>query len=147
MKSTKVWSGTYAWKGHLDLFNIVFVGLPKALPEQEEPYELHRLLGALLSKELMVNEKLAIIETEFDIPVVDDIRDDVNIMCNLSQGIREAGRQEAREEARREVQQGMALYLAKQGVPLDVISNATKVSIAVLGQWLEECTTENLSRV
>ena len=40
--------GTYQWKGDIDLANIVLIGLAEDLPEKEEKYELHRLLGALL---------------------------------------------------------------------------------------------------
>ena len=49
--------------------------------------ELHRLLGVLLSNKLEVNTKLAIIKEEYQIPVNDEFREDVNIMCNLGQGI------------------------------------------------------------
>ena len=81
--------GTYQWKGDIDLANIVLIGLAEDLPEKEEKYELHRLLGALLSAKLDVNTKLDIIGNEFDIPLESDIRKDVNDMCNLSQGIKE----------------------------------------------------------
>lgn len=83
--------GSYQWKGRLDLLNIVMIGLSNELPEHDEEYELHRLLGALLSKELTVDEKLNIIEGEYDISVEENIRRDVNIMCNLSQGIEDKG--------------------------------------------------------
>ena len=52
--------GSYEWKGNLDLLNIIMLGLAKNLPEHDETYELHRLLGALLSKELTIDEKLNI---------------------------------------------------------------------------------------
>ncbi len=83
--------GSYAWKGKLDLINIVMIGLSKELPKRDKQYELHRLLGALLSKELTVDEKLNIIGNEYDIPVEENIRKDVSVMCNLSQGIKEDG--------------------------------------------------------
>lgn len=79
--------GSYQWKGKLDLLNIVLIGLTNELPEHDEKYELHRLLGALLSKELSVDEKLNIIEKEYDIPVESGVRRDISTMCNLSQGI------------------------------------------------------------
>ena len=60
--------GTYQWKGDIDLANIVLIGLAENLPEKEERYELHRLLGALLSAKLNVDEKFDIIGNEFDIP-------------------------------------------------------------------------------
>lgn len=80
---------SHAWKGKMDLVNIVMIGLSEELPKHEEKYELHRLLGALLSQNLTVNEKLDIIGNEYAIPMEKDFREDVSIMCNLSLGIRE----------------------------------------------------------
>ena len=40
----------HAWKGKLDLINIVMIGLSEDIPIHEEKYELHKLLGALLSQ-------------------------------------------------------------------------------------------------
>ena len=85
------------WKGDIDLANIVLIGLSEDLPEKEERYELHRLLGALLSAKLNVDEKFDIIGNEFDIPLESDIRKDVNDMCNLSQGIKEQAYAEGTE--------------------------------------------------
>ena len=81
--------------GKIDLLNIVLIGLSQELPDHDEKYELHRLLGALLSKKLTSDEKLNIIETEYDIPIEDSLRKDVSVMCNLSQGIREDATDEA----------------------------------------------------
>lgn len=83
--------GSYIWKGKLNLLNVVMIGLSRELAKHDEKYELHRLLGALLSKELTVDEKLNIIESEYDIPIEEDLRKDVSVMCNLSQGIKEDG--------------------------------------------------------
>ena len=79
----------HQWKGDMDLANIVLIGLAEELPGKEGKYELHRLLRALLSAKLNVDEKFDIIGNEFDIPLESDIRKDVNDMCNLSQGIKE----------------------------------------------------------
>lgn len=83
--------GSYQWKGDLDLLNIVMIGLAENLAEPNEKYELHRLLGALLSQELTVDERLNIIEKEYEIPIEKDFRKDVDEMCNLSDGIEEKG--------------------------------------------------------
>lgn len=83
--------GSYEWKENLDLLNIIMIGLAKKLPEHDETYELHRLLGALLSQDLTVDEKLNIIGNEYDIPIEENFRKDVSVMCNLSQGIEEKG--------------------------------------------------------
>ena len=77
----------YPWKGDMDLLNIVLIGVTNELPEHDERYELHRLIGALLSDRLEESEKLDILEQEYHIPLSEDLRKDVNVMCNLSQGI------------------------------------------------------------
>ena len=107
--------GSYEWKGNLDLLNIIMIGLAKELPEHDETYELHRLLGALLSRELTVDEKLDIIGNEYDIPLEENFRKDMSTMCNLSQGVKEEGiaigRREGLEEGRRE-----GMQKVKQGL-------------------------------
>lgn len=70
---------------------MVLIGLSKEIPEHNEMYELHRLLGALLSQELTSNEKLNILGKEYEIPMEENFRKDVSVMCNLSQGIEEKG--------------------------------------------------------
>ena len=82
---------TYNWKGGLDLLNIVMIGLSEKLPEHDETYELHRLLGTLLSQVLTAQEKMAILEKEYHIPAETHMRKDVSEMCNLGEGIEERG--------------------------------------------------------
>ena len=82
---------SHEWKGKIDLVNIVMIGLSEELPQHEEQYELHRLLGALLSQDLSVSEKMDIIGNEYAIPVEKEFREDISIMCNLSQKIKETG--------------------------------------------------------
>ena len=79
--------GSRTWEGKQDMINIVLIGLAKDLPVHDEKYELHRLLVALMSKQLTTSEKLNIIEKEYKIQVNDPLRKDVSVMCNLSQGI------------------------------------------------------------
>ena len=64
--------GFHKWKGDLDLLNIIIIGIAKSLPKKEEKYELHRLLSALLSSDLEVEDKLDIMEKEYDIPLEND---------------------------------------------------------------------------
>ena len=75
------------WKDNADLLNVVMIGVTNELPEHDEKYELHRLIGALLSDRLRENEKLDIIEKEYKIPLNNDFRKEVDTMCNLGQGI------------------------------------------------------------
>ena len=107
--------GKEHWKGRLDLVNIIMIGLAEQIPEQDEEYELHRLLGTLLSQNLEAKEKMQIIEEEYHIPMEQKLRKDLKIMCNLSQGVKEEGiaighkfgLEQGRREGRREgIQEG-----------------------------------------
>ncbi len=117
--------GSYQWRGRLDLVNIVLIGIANEIPERDEKYELHRLLGTLLSMELSVAEKLEIMETEYRIPIDDGIREDVRVMCNLSQGIFERG--EAKGEARGEARIILSLY--KNGYTVEQIASVSDKTI------------------
>ena len=90
--------GSDCWEGGMNLLNIVMIGLSDELPEHDEKYELHRLLGALLSSKLDVQKKLNIISNEYEVPIEKNIRKEVDSMCNLGQGIREQGRREGAAE-------------------------------------------------
>jgi hypothetical protein len=79
--------GNQRWEGKKDMISIVLLGLSNELPEHDEKYELHRLLGALLSESITQAEKLSIIGNEYDISLEDEFRRELGSMCNLSQGI------------------------------------------------------------
>ena len=129
--------GSYEWKGNLDLLNIIMIGLAKELPEHDETYELHRLLGALLSRELTVDEKLDIIGNEYDIPLEENFRKDMSTMCKLSQGVKEEGiaigRREGLEEGRREGyaegEAGLIMTMYKNGLLPEQIASATDKTV------------------
>lgn len=108
------------------MLNIVLIGLakelPKQLPKQDDKYELHRLLGALLSQKLTPNEKLNIIEKEYNIPLEENIRRDVSVMCNLSQGIV--------DDTKVEVITNIVLNMYEKGYIFEQIADVTEKSIA-----------------
>ena len=113
--------------------NIIMIGLAKELPEHDETYELHRLLGALLSRELTIDEKLDIIGNEYDIPLEENFRKDMSTMCNLSQGVKEEGiaigRREGLEEGRREGHAELITKMYKNGLSIELIASATDKTI------------------
>ena len=114
--------GSYEWKGNLDLLNIIMIGLAKELPEHDETYELHRLLGALLSRELTVDEKLDIIGKEYDIPLEENFRKD---MSTLSQGVKEEGIAIGRAEG----EAGLITKMYKNGLSKELSASATDKTI------------------
>lgn len=117
--------GSYEWKGNLDLLNIIMIGLAKELPEHDETYELHRLLGALLSRELTIDEKLDIIGNEYDIPLEENFRKDMSTMCNLSQGVKEEGIAIGRAEG----EAGLITKMYKNGLSIELIASATDKTV------------------
>ena len=113
------------WKGNLDLLNIVLIGITNEIPEHDEKYEMHRLIGALLSSELKEQEKLDIIEHEYNIPISQEFREDVRIMCNLSTGIEER----ATERATEKTSEKFILNMYKKGYTLDQIADVAETSV------------------
>ena len=113
--------------------NIIMIGLAKELPEHDETYELHRRLGALLSRELTIDEKLDIIGNEYDIPLEENFRKDMSTMCNLSQGVKEEGiaigRREGLEEGRREGHAELITKMYKNGLSIEQIASATDKTV------------------
>ena len=112
--------GSYYWKGKRDLINIVMIGLGKTLPEQSEEYELHRLLGALLSKKLSVERKSDILEEEYDIPMEQELGKEVKAMGSLSEGIKREAFAEGESEIIRKLYQ--------KGFPVEQIASITDKS-------------------
>lgn len=113
------------WKGNLDLLNIVLIGITNEIPEHDEKYEMHRLIGALLSSELKEQEKLDIIEHEYNIPISQEFREDVRIMCNLSTGIEER----ATERATVKTSEKFILNMYKKGYTLDQIADVAETGV------------------
>ena len=109
------------WKGNLDLLNIVLIGITNGIPEHDEKYEMHRLIGALLSSELKEQEKLDIIEHEYNIPISQEFREDVRIMCNLSTGIEERATEKTSEK--------FILNMYKKGYTLDQIADVAETGV------------------
>ena len=109
------------WKGNLDLLNIVLIGITNEIPEHDEKYEMHSLIGTLLSGELKEQEKLDIIEHEYNIPISQEFREDVRIMCNLSTGIEERATEKTSEK--------FILNMYKKGYTLDQIADVAETGV------------------
>ena len=86
----------------------------------------------MLSASLEAEEKLDIIEKEYDIPIEDDIREEVEEMCNLSQGIKEKafeggylmGQEEGRESGYAEA----VCLMYESGLSIEQIAGIIKMS-------------------
>ena len=100
--------------------------LRKELLGLDKKHELHRLLGTLLSKKLSQNEKLNIIEKEYDIPLEEDLRKDVSVMCNLSQGIVDDTKAE------------IIMNMYRKGYTLEQIADVTEKSISEIEEIIKK---------
>ena len=123
--------GNKRWGGNLDLFHIIMIGIGKELPEHNEIYELHRLLGTLFSKELGRKDKIGILKEEYGI--AEELREDVNEMCNLSQGIKEYGIEIGREDGiaigEAKAQAALIGNMHKNGFTAEQIAAATDMNL------------------
>lgn len=70
---------------------------------------------------MSVNEKLDIIDSEFNIRETELIKEDVEQMCNLSQGIK--------EKVRKESESKFIITMYKKGYSLEQIADVTEKSI------------------
>ena len=135
--------GEQDWKGNLDIPNIVMIGLAKEIPPKEEQYELHRLLGTLLSQTMTAEQKLKLMKQEYNIPVDrNGIKEEVSVMCNLSEGVEEMGyakgeaagivKGEAQGKVigRTEERADIILKMHKKGYSLEQIMDVTDMSEA-----------------
>ena len=114
------------------------IGISDILPEHNNIYEMHRLLSALFSEKLSAAEKIDIKNNEYDIPVANNIMEEVNIMCNLSQGIEdkalEAGKAVGLAEGKTiGLAEGKTIGLAegKTAAQIDIILNMYKNNFTV----------------
>lgn len=78
-------------RGRYDLMSVIMICLSKKVVQAEDNTKLQRLLGTLLSSEMTKAEKKDIIESEYGIPMKQEIERRVNTMCNLSEAIEEQG--------------------------------------------------------
>ena len=129
----------YDWKGNINLLNIILIGITDELPAHDERYELHRLIGALLSSSIELNEKLEIMEREYNLPVNSDFRRDVNVMCNLSEGIEEKAAEKATEKTTREINEKVINNMHKKGYTTAQIAEIVEVSESEVEAVIKEC--------
>jgi len=108
------------------------------LAYNDEKYDLHRLIGALLSDRLRENEKLDIIEKEYKIPLSNDFRKEVDTMCNLSQGIVDRVTAEVTAEVTAKNLIDFIMNMYNNKFSLEQISLATKKSVNEVKKIIQE---------
>jgi len=109
-------------------------------------------LGALLSGKLTVDEKLSIIENEYEINIENNLRRDVSDMCNLSQGLVEEGIEEGRakgiaegraegiEKGRAEERAGIIIKMYNKGFTVEEIAETIDKDVEEVKEIIEAKT-------
>ena len=82
----------------------------------------------MLSSSLEAEEKLDIIEKEYDIPIEDDIREEVEEMCNLSQGIKEKAFEGGYTEGKQNGYAEAVCLMYESGLSIEQIAGIIKMS-------------------
>ena len=95
------------------------------IPEKGAEYKLHRLLSVLFSPGMPVNEKLQIFKTEYDIPVEDKTKEDLDNMCNLSEWVLERGMERGKKQERT----SFIMNMHNNGCSLELISAVSNETI------------------
>ena len=101
-----------------------------------ENQEIH-ILGAVFFKKLTLEEKLNILQ-EYDVPVEEEFRKDVNEMCNLGEGILEDGIAIGLEKGQAELIRNMH----KNGLTAEQIAAVTNKNIEEVKDILENKNSE-----
>ena len=118
-----------------DLMTILLLCLGSAKDETEN--RALELLNVLLSAEEKPEQKLRVLEHDFQIPVSQQFDKEVSQMCNLSQGILERGREEEKRET--------AITLFKMGMSIEKIAEAVRASINLVQEWISGSENGNVS--
>ena len=115
-----------------DLIHIILLGLAKNLPPYIEENKLHRLLGALFTNELTADEKISIIESEYNIEAKNELRKDVRKVSGLGESLVESAAEEAWEQGlelggkQREIK--FIISMNEKGYTIEQIADVTEKS-------------------
>lgn len=117
-------------KGRYDLMSVIMICLSKKVAQAGDNTKLQRLLGTLLASEMTKAEKKDIIESEYGIPMNQEIERRVNTMCNLSEAIEKRGIEQGIERGIERGEDKMARLIAILSKEQD-LTMITKVSTDV----------------
>ena len=97
-----------------------FTGTCKNLPPYTEKNKLHRLLGALFTNELTADEKISIIESEYNIEAKNELRKDVRKVSGLGESLVESAAEETKIK--------FIISMNEKGYTIEQIADVTEKS-------------------
>lgn len=152
--------GNAEWHTDLDLLHVIIIGITNVLPTAGEQKELFRLLCALYSNQLSIVKRLNILEKEYNIPITEEIGEEVDHMCNLGEGILERGIergmaqgiaqgiergiQQGISQGRRMQQENTICTMSEEGATPDLIARLLRLDLPTVQDVLSRrATTTN----
>ena len=116
---------------YYDLINAVMICLGKSEGETEN--DLLRLLDVLLSSDKKAKEKKEMLANEFDIPMTEKLKAEVEYMCNLSDGVEQKGIEKGIEkEQLRLVQKKLEKNKTAEQIAAEI-----ELEVAVVEKYIE----------
>ena len=89
MKEDRLIGGYVEPVNNYDLLTVVMIYTAKDFMNLQD--DVIKMLSVLLSRNLDAQERMNILEKDFNIAMTEEVKQEVDEMCNLSKGIREEG--------------------------------------------------------
>lgn len=122
-------------KKHYDVMTALILCLGS--PEDERENGALDILNSLLSENLTAEQKMKKLK-EYEIPITQQLDEEVSLMCNLSQGIENRALARGREKGREDEKKAIARKLQKKNMPIEEIAQFVERDVEVVRQWLSE---------
>ena len=108
-------------------------------PGSEKGNRLTKMLGILLTPEIEAKAKIKQLENEFDIPMENDMGEELNQMCNLSDYVEEIGIKKGIEQGREQ----LVMKKYKKGRSIAEIADALEESEDTIRKIIENTCISN----
>ena len=111
-----------------DLINVTMLYIGK----QKTHDKLIELLRLVFLADLNAETKKQALESEYEMNLTDDMREELDGMCNLSEEIYERGMECGIEQGALKNKKEIALKMLKENLPVDMIARLTNLTKAVI---------------
>ena len=109
-------------RDNYDLINMTIVGLKDFDSAAQSEHPLIRMLSLIFTHELTAEQKKHILETNYDIQMSEEIKEEFDTMCNFSKGFYQDGRADGITEGKLEEQANIIKKLLRQFDPSQISS-------------------------
>ena len=106
-------------------------------PDSEKENRLTKMLGVLLSPTIKAKTKINQLETEFDIPMQNDMGEELSQMCNLSDYVEELGVKKGIEQGREQLLTQLIMKKYEKGRSIAEIADALEESEDTIHKIIE----------